>query len=325
MHLSIRIGFRPTQLVCGYTLDIELVNNQAQEQDWEFVHYIRCWDCGPKIASIELWKHKPTQQLVVWKECDQNAAAQGENELNLLSLFQAQKHPNLVNLTHAILDQDDMSVCYIGLEKYCERDLEWFLLHRKKSFTFEKSLNIFWQLVCGLRFIHKANIVHEDVCPRNVLVSDETLSHVALCDLGLAQLDDGTLVNEDCCGRYSFRAPEKIFTTKSDIYGLGVVARHLFYVNQNWFADQTELDAKVAAHCKENLEDAIRNGCRTFRQCWDQSLVAVLNWPPRWVRDLIERCVSENPQERPSCDDILDIISCNKTIYSNDWITCHFA
>lgn len=45
--------------------------------------------------------------------------------------------------------------------------------------------SILFKLLCGLNFIHKANVMHRDLKPANILV-DQDLT-VLICDFGLAR------------------------------------------------------------------------------------------------------------------------------------------
>jgi mitogen-activated protein kinase 15 len=44
---------------------------------------------------------------------------------------------------------------------------------------------IFWQLLCGLKYIHSANIIHRDLKPSNILVNTD--SSIKICDFGLSR------------------------------------------------------------------------------------------------------------------------------------------
>ena len=44
---------------------------------------------------------------------------------------------------------------------------------------------VLFKLLCGLNFIHKANVMHRDLKPGNILI-DEDLN-VLLCDFGLSR------------------------------------------------------------------------------------------------------------------------------------------
>ena len=49
----------------------------------------------------------------------------------------------------------------------------------------ELTIELLFKMMCALNFIHKANVIHRDLKPGNILVS--TSCEVFLCDFGLAR------------------------------------------------------------------------------------------------------------------------------------------
>ena len=57
---------------------------------------------------------------------------------------------------------------------------------RSNFFLTERHIKtIMYNLLCGLKYIHSANIVHRDIKPGNVLVNQDCTAKI--CDLGLAR------------------------------------------------------------------------------------------------------------------------------------------
>jgi len=54
---------------------------------------------------------------------------------------------------------------------------------------------ILYNIICAIKFIHSANIMHRDVKPDNLLINDNC--HIKFCDFGLSRVvpkegfDDG--------------------------------------------------------------------------------------------------------------------------------------
>ena len=63
--------------------------------------------------------------------------------------------------------------CYIQME-LCGKSLDHWLKEKSLRDTFE-SIHIFNQIIQGLAFMHKKNLVHRDIKPQNVLfaITDE--------------------------------------------------------------------------------------------------------------------------------------------------------
>jgi serine/threonine-protein kinase len=94
-----------------------------------------------------------------------------------------------------------------------------------------RALHLARQLLAGLAHVHAQRIVHRDVKPENVLVSNDPGfdDHLRIVDFGLAQLQDGPVLPADVAiGTPSYMAPEQcrregIADERSDLYAVGVV------------------------------------------------------------------------------------------------------
>lgn len=103
--------------------------------------------------------------------------------------------------------------------------------------------DIFTQIVYGIDFLHKNNVIHCDLKPDNILVliNDKV---VKIVDLDLARecnTDEG-IVETDIIGTLSYIAPESydlhVYSKKSDMWSLGVI---LFIMLTNRFPHNIEL------------------------------------------------------------------------------------
>ena len=88
------------------------------------------------------------------------------------------------------------------------------------------------EIICGLEWLHQRNIVHLDIKPRNILLSE--MGHVVITDFDHAyELDNesGPPQSSDFAGTRGYMAPEicsKIeITVKADIWSLGATIAFL--------------------------------------------------------------------------------------------------
>ena len=175
----------------------------------------------------------------------------------------------------------------------------------EKALTNEQKNRITVEIVLGMRYIHRRNFMHRDLKPLNILLSKNL--HVRISDFGLAKEEDVSVSQSKGVGTMRFMAPELFiendeeedendgvkdedeggriaYTNKVDVYSFGIT---LIFIVCN-------------AYPKFNLKRAL-NGVAPKLPA---SIVG-------WVRELIARCLSVSPDERPSFAEIFEIMKSN--------------
>ena len=88
------------------------------------------------------------------------------------------------------------------------------------------------RLADGLSAIHAAGIVHQDISPDNVMLTDDSCAAATIIDFGLARTVGSirdTHRNLDFAGKYSWSSPEQLsgrvtaVDFRSDLYSLGLM------------------------------------------------------------------------------------------------------
>ncbi|CAN0444214.1 unnamed protein product, partial [Ascophyllum nodosum] len=103
----------------------------------------------------------------------------------------------------------------------------------EKPLTEEVSRNFISQLLSALEFMHFQGIVHRDVKPANLLVTDS--STLQLADFGIADRTPSSGYFDQVCGSESYMAPEMLgngeeslsYHSAVDIWAVGVVTHEM--------------------------------------------------------------------------------------------------
>ncbi|CAG2113525.1 unnamed protein product, partial [Medioppia subpectinata] len=105
-----------------------------------------------------------------------------------------------------------------------------------KVFEYFVLCEIFKELLESVQYLHecKPPVIHRDLKPDNILIEHNVRFNrwVKLCDFGLATDHDMPSMshtsNVGTSQYMSIEAHQRRYTTKADIYSLGVIAQHLF-------------------------------------------------------------------------------------------------
>ena len=140
------------------------------------------------------------------------------------------KHPNIVQIYDYGFSDNYMP--YILMEFIKGKPLTELI--KSKELDFKKRLHLFAQMCKAIHFIHKNKVLHRDIKPGNIMVTDDL--SVKLTDFGLAHIIDtqgssstGNLV----VGSPAYMSPEAFNESetvdhRSDIFSLGVLGYELF-------------------------------------------------------------------------------------------------
>jgi serine/threonine protein kinase len=133
-------------------------------------------------------------------------------------------HPNIVTVHDFGLDAGRL---FIVMEFVPGSDLK-SLIQRKGRFTLQETIHLVSQACAGIGFAHRADLVHCDVKPLNLLVSPDM--RLKVTDFGIARALAGmhaSQTSEVVWGSPQYFSPEQASglppTPASDVYSLGVI------------------------------------------------------------------------------------------------------
>lgn len=132
-------------------------------------------------------------------------------------------HPNIC-VIHEIGETDDNQL-FISMNYYSGETLREKLLDGPLSV--KETLKYITQIAKGLESAHEKGIIHCDIKPENILITEDGTPKIV--DFGIAKVccDVKLINNENASGTIAYMSPEQVentnIDTRSDIWSLGVV------------------------------------------------------------------------------------------------------
>lgn len=186
-----------------------------------------------KKCRTSLMRNKDTGELVVKKEM-------GKESFSVYSLLKSIKNKNLIKVLECFRDEDKT----IEIEEYVngKRLDDYF---QEKKATLEQVVDVGIALCEGLAPMHKLNLVHRDIQPKNIIITNE--GNLKIIDFDISRKENENATHDTTLlGTVGYAAPEQYgfaqTTNRSDIYSIGAVLKEL--------SSFSELD-KIIAKCME--------------------------------------------------------------------------
>lgn len=252
-------------------------------------------------------------------------------------------HPNILKALHVFVDNGEGKViggtevlpkvpkiCYVS-EK-AEGDL--FTIREKGISSSDWFVETLFQAFCSVEFMHSHGMIHGDIKPHNYLVFPEgkegslnpkgqnaVLNTLRLADFGLVQrtIAAKKFANPQIV---QFRAPEimerqKDYTTKIDIWSLGVMIYYILFNSFQLFPPDVE-EKNVPQILEEELEgedllDAVRHIFEKAGILWmagdlkseEKKSQKILGDKYPLALDLMRKCLVMKPENRITAQDAL--------------------
>ena len=192
--------------------------------------------------------------------------------------------------------------------------LDQWLLH---PHTQKECLNIAYQLLDAIGYLHGKQIVHRDLKPSNVLITRNG-NHVKLIDFGLSDTDSYTILKQPA-GTEGYISPEQKVASetdiRNDIYSIGCILKllRLGWVYRPVVARCCAPLQQRYAHC-QTIQDAINRRQHLYQKTGIVLCLAVLIAGIFAYRQYVIREMESRPQQtNPIVDSIQHIIQKNTT------------
>ncbi|RHZ58761.1 hypothetical protein Glove_368g22 [Diversispora epigaea] len=213
--------------------------------------------------------------------------------LNELKLIYQLRSKFVIKCYGATKDPKTKNYAFI-LDYAPSGDLNHFLHKNFKKVTWKKKIDLFRDIIIGIKLLHDNKIIHCDLHSGNILIITNDFKAV-LSDLGFSQRvtvnSENSKKKPQIFGIIPYMAPElfkgKPYTFASDIYSLGMILWELT-TGHKPFYDQEHgtnliydiLDGKRPEITKDTPE------------CWE---------------NLMKKCWHHDPSQRPTIDEIYQL------------------
>lgn len=146
---------------------------------------------------------------------------------------------------------------YIAMELIEGKNLE-YMVSAEQPMGAQQALDIIRQVASGLQAAHRAGLLHRDMKPGNILITEEGLAKVI--DFGLA-MDSREGDTEEIIWATPYYVPPETLRrdpedVRTDIYALGMTLRFLLTGIESFATEVSSLSALI--QCKRNLTPLAR-------------------------------------------------------------------
>ena len=145
-----------------------------------------------------------------------------------IRIMRGLRHKNIVNLLDVVDTEGQM---FLIMEHCKDGDLKKYI-DRKQMYegTLQRYLR---QLKDGLKYLHERNIMHRDLKPHNLLLTDNRKT-LKISDFGFAKsMTSEQSMAQTMCGTPYYMAPEimqnKKYLSKADLWSVGIIMYEMAY------------------------------------------------------------------------------------------------
>ncbi len=176
-------------------------------------------------------------------------------------------HPNISKPIDIHVEKERVIIIY---PYYKGKTLEKILSERR-VFNEEEACNITKQLLEALIYIHNRGVIHADINPNNIFISDE--KGLKLLDFGYAITEDEAknIPEGNIIGTFPYLSPEQMGFTgfkidnRSDLYCVGVILYKMLSGNLPFHIPNNSIKELIDAELKREIEP-LKNVIKTTNE-----------------------------------------------------------
>jgi len=217
------------------------------------------------------------------------------------------RHPNIVQFMGIsyYAKQSDLPIMVMEL---MDTSLTSFIEKNQSKIAMNTKLSILHDVSLGLSYLHgrRPSVIHRDLSSNNVLLTSHLVAKIS--DLGMAKMirADSKQTRSRLTtapGTLHFMPPEAldeedpVYGTPVDVFSFAGVALHLF--SEEWPIPTSQVKKDPITKKLVALSEAERR---------QQYLGKMIDGEVSVLREIVERCLENDPDERPSIKEVAEII-----------------
>lgn len=242
---------------------------------------------GSNSTAYLAYDHQLDAEIVIKKiaKSDLDSVDEFFEESKILYLS---SHPNVVPVHYACQDADNI---FIAMPYYNRGSLN--ALINSRYLTVREIVTLGCQIASGLHNIHSKKLVHFDIKPDNVLLSDR--GEALISDFGLSRrLNSAGTAGQDRL--YQRMMPPEVYdhpeyTRAFDIYQFGLTLYRMCNGNSAFHDQFMRFGTTPGTFNRDAFKFDVRNGRFPDRSAFEEHI-------PVRLRRLIKKCLEPNPIDR---------------------------
>ena len=211
-----------------------------------------------------------------------------------IMLIQRLDSPHIIKYYHNFMDQNKM---YIIMDFMNNGDLSGYVkayMEMNKPIPQDQILELFYQCASALCYCHKSGIIHRDIKPQNLFMTET--KDIKIGDFGISTTRNDKQANSITIGTQRYMAPEmfgnQVYDSKIDVYALGCTFHMMCY-----FSLPREIVVVTDAFGQRG--DIVDVPSNKFKN---------LNFYSKEIFNLIQMMIERDVNKRPKSEDVLNYI-----------------
>jgi len=241
---------------------------------------------GKNSTAYIAYDHQLDAEIVI-KKIKKTAFDSVDNFFNESKILYLSSHPNVVGIQYSCQDDDNV---YVAMPYYKLGSLNSRM--NSRFLTVREIIILGCQICSGLHNIHSKKLIHFDIKPDNILLSDR--EEALISDFGLSKHTN--FLGKASQDRMYFKMipPEALngseFTKSFDIYQLGLTLYRMCNGNPIFY-EQFNQYGSISSFDRDRFRFDVRNGRFPKREIFLEHI-------PEKLRKVIKKCLDPEPSNR---------------------------